>query len=159
MNEILNFRTSYFFPPITRYLGYVISIIGIIGVFNIGIQSLLICIVGLGLSFTRYGVLIDTKQKKLREYISVYWIKFGKWGILESYPYLTVLEITETTTMYSRSNVKHSDKNLVFKVTLLNENHHMKIPLRQLKSRDLAHRKAEDIANKIGVKKVIYSPK
>lgn len=143
----------------TRYLGYFISIIGILGLFNIGIQSLLICIVGLGLSFTRYGVLIDTKQKKLKEYNSIYWIKFGKWELLENYPYLTVLEITETTTMYSRANVEHSDKNLVFRVALLNENHRIKILLKQIKNKDLAHKTAEDIANKINVEKVIYSPK
>lgn len=86
-------------------------------------------------------------------------MKFGKWELLENFPYLTVLEITQTTRIYSQANVEHSDKNLVFRVTLLNKNHRIKILLEQIKSRDLAHKRAEDIANAINVEKVIYSPK
>lgn len=158
MVQPLNFKTSFIFPPMARYLGFLISIIGLFGVLSIGVKSLIILIVGLGVSFTRYGVLIDVNQKRLKEYTSVYWIKFGNWEPLENYPYLTVLEIIENQAMYSRANVKHSNKGMVFRITLLNENHYLKLLLKTLKDKDLAHKEAEEIADKIKVEKMIYSP-
>ncbi len=142
----------------TRYLGYIILLIGVFGIYTKGLESLIICIVGLGLSFTRYGVLIDLEQKRLKEYNSVYWIKFGNWESLTNYPYLTVLQITEKQSMYSKAQVEYSSKNLVFRITLLNENHYSKILLKQLNNKELAHKEAEKIAKEIKVDKVVYSP-
>jgi len=154
----MNFKTNYFFPTMTRYLGYIILLIGVFGIYTKGLESLIICIVGLGLSFTRYGVLIDLEQKRLKEYNSVYWIKFGNWESLTNYPYLTVLQITEKQSMYSKAQVEYSSKNLVFRITLLNENHYSKILLKQLNNKELAHKEAEKIAKEIKVDKVVYSP-
>ena len=154
----MNFKTDYFFPPMARYLGYIITLIGIIGIPKTGLTALAICIVGLGISFTRYGVLIDSEQNKLKEYLSVFWIKFGKWGSLKNYPYLTVLKVIEKHTMLSRANVEHTNKNLVCRITLLNENHYVKILLKQSKGEIEAEKQAEDIAQKLNIEKVIYSP-
>ncbi len=158
MEKFINFKTTYFFSTMGRYLGHIITLIGIIGLFTKGIETVVFCVVGLGLSFTRFGVLIDKENNKLKEYTSVFWIKLGGWKTLNHYPYITVLEITEKQTMYSNSNVAHSNKNLVFRITLLNENHYSKIVLKQLKDKELAHKEAENIAKVINVEKVIYSP-
>ena len=146
------------FAPMARVLGYIISVIGLFGVFSIGFKSLFIFLVGLGLSFTRSGVLIDVDKRRLKEYTSVFWVKFGKWELLDYYPYITVLEITESVAMFSSANVKHENKGLVFKITLLNENHYIKLLIKRLKDRDLAHYEAKKIADKLNVEKVIYSP-
>ncbi|HPF96788.1 MAG TPA: hypothetical protein PLZ00_05155 [Mangrovimonas sp.] len=158
MQKTLNFKTNYFFPPMARYLGYLITLIGLIGISTSGIQTLFISLIGLGISFTRYGVLIDVENRRLKQYNSVFWIKFGNWELLDYYPYVTVLEITERQSMYSRAQVEQSSRDLVFRVTLLNDNHYKKVLLKQLNYRELAHLEAEKVALAIGVEKVIYSP-
>lgn len=158
MQQILDFKTDYVFAPMARFLGYIIAVIGVFGVFSIGLKSLFFFLVGLGISFTRFGVLIDTEHKRLKEYTRVFWVKFGKWELLDDYPFITVLEIRESVAMFSNANVKHTHKNLMFKITLLTENHYEKILLKSMKDRDLAHHQAKEIAANINVEKVIYSP-
>lgn len=158
MNKHLNFKTNYFFPTPSRYLGYLITLIGILGVFSRGFETLFISLIGVGLSFTRLGVLIDNENGKFKEYTSVFWLKIGKWDSLKTYPYLTVLQISEKNTMYSRANVEHSSRNMVYRITLLNKNHYSKILLKQLNNKELAHKEALNIAETIKVEKVAYSP-
>lgn len=159
MTQYSDFKTNYFFPTITRYLGYIIIIIGLIGVFTRGYESLLISAVGIGLSFTRLGVLFDKENKKLKEYTNVFWFKLGKWESSMHYPFITVLEISEKNSMYSKANVEYASKELVFRITLLNENHRIKILLKQLKNKDNAHDETVTISRELDLKKVIYSPK
>lgn len=156
--KLLDFKTDYFFPTPSRYLGYVISLIGIIGIFTKGIETIIICFAGLGLSFTRYGVLIDKENLKLKEYLEIFWFKKGNWKSMELYPYLSVLEISQKSSTYSQANVEYTSREMVFRITLLNKNHYEKITLKQLENKEKAHKEAEKIATDLKIKKVIYSP-
>ena len=159
MNKPLHFKTHYFFPTPSRYLGYIITIIGIIGVFTRGIEVLFICPIGIGLSFTRSGVLVDKENSRLKEYTNIFGFKNGKWKLLTLYPYITVLTITEKAQYIVTQMLSFSSKQMVYRITLLNENHYEKILLRQLNDKDLAHAEAKRIATELGVEKVIYSPR
>jgi len=153
-----NFKTNYFFPTPARYLGYAMIAIGIIGIFTKGIETLLISVIGIGISFTQYGVLILPDENKIKEYLEVFWIKTGSWESLDFYQYITVLEITEKSTTYSQSNRQGSTRNLVFRITLLNENHYQKLLLKQLHDKDEAHKEAEELSQFLRIEKVVYSP-
>ncbi len=135
----LDFKTDYFFPTPSRYLGYVISLIGIIGVFTKGIETLIISIVGFGQNFTRFGVLIDKENRKLKECTEVFWFKKGSWQSMDTYPFVTVLAISEKSSMYSKANVEFSSREMVFRITLLNKNHYEKILLKQSKNKEETH--------------------
>jgi len=69
--KYLNFKTNYVFPTVSRYLGYLLFFIGIIAVFSGAIPMLLLCFFGLGLSFTRNGVLISQEKSTMKEYLEV----------------------------------------------------------------------------------------
>lgn len=155
-----NFQTDYVFPTISRYLGYLLSLLGIIAVISGSIPMLLLCFFGLGLSFTRNGVLIDQENLKMKEYLEIFWLKKGKWKSMELYPYLTILEITEKNSMYgARSNVEHISRQMVYRVTLLNSNHREKILLKQFKNKEVAHNEGEKMATNLQIEKVIYDPR
>lgn len=158
MKKLYNFKSIHVFPPMPRYLGYVITLFGILGLFTIGLRALLFCIIGLGLSFSIEGVLIDKVGNRFKEYSQFYWLKFGKWQSLTNYPYLTVLEITEKQTMYSRANVAHANTNIVYEITLLNDTHYSRILLKQVKQKEQAHMEAEQLAHDLQLEKVVYSP-
>ncbi len=158
--KLLNYKTNYVFPSISRYLGYLLSFVGIIAIFNVGIHMILLCFFGLGLSFTRSGVLIDKENLKIKEYLEIFWFKKGSWKSIELYPYLTILEITEKSSMYgARSNVEHISRKKVFRVTLLNNNHREKTLLKQFNDKEKAHKEGEKIAADLKIDKVIYDPR
>lgn len=60
--------------------------------------------------------------------------------------------------MYSRANVEYSTRKLIYRITLLNDNHYNKILLKQMNNREDAHTKASEIAKFLNIEKVIYSP-
>ena len=78
---------------------------------------------------------------------------------MELYPYLTILEISEKSSMYSKANVEFNSREMVFRITLLNINHREKILLKQLKNKEQAHNEGEKIATDLKIEKVIYNPR
>ena len=155
----MDFKVSNFFPPITRVLGYLIMIIGAIAMYTNGFETLFIVLIGFAISFSTKGVLIDVAGNRLKEYNSFFFIKFGKWIPLGNYPYLTVLEITEKTTMSSHGTLAgNSSREMVYRITLLSDNHYQKLLIQQLKNKEEAHKEAEKIADLIGVEKTVFSP-
>jgi hypothetical protein len=157
LNE-MSFKTGFFFPPFTRYLGFLILAIGVIAVFTNGIQVFFIAVIGFTVATTSVGVLLDPSNDKFKVYTSVMFVKFGKWQALNDFPYLTVLEITEKTSMQSHANVNFSQREMVYRITMLNHNHYQRILLKQLKDKDEAHTEAASLADLLGAEKVIFSP-
>ena len=158
MKNIADFKTNHFFSMAPRILGYVLILIGFIGVFTKGFETIIISLIGFGISFTRYGILIDVVDNKLKEYLQLFGIKLGKWQLLKNYPFITVLTITERTTIRSQSNLGSTTRKKVYRITLLSNNHYEKILLEQLNEEEQAHKKAEEYAQLYGFDKVIYSP-
>ncbi len=158
MKNIADFKTNHFFTLAPRILGYIMIVIGLIGVFSRGFETIIISIIGFGISFTRYGILIDIDNHKLKEYLQLFGIKLGKWQSLKDYPFITVLTITERTTVRSQSNLGSTTRKKVYRITLLNNNHYEKILLKQLNEEEQAHKEAEEYAQLYGFDKVIYSP-
>ena len=158
MKNIADFKTNHFFTLAPRILGYIMIVIGLIGVSSRGFETLIISIIDFGISFTRYGVLIDVVEHKLKEYLQLFGIKLEKWQSLKNYPFITVLTITERTTVRSQSNLGSTTRKKVYRITLLNDNHYEKILLKQLDKEEQAHKEAEEYSQLYGFDKVIYSP-
>ena len=155
----MDFKVSNFFPPVTRLLGVLIFVIGIIGLVTNGIQVFFIALIGFAIVFSTKGVSIDVANKKLKEYNNFFFIKFGKWQSLDQFPHITVLEITEKTSLGSHTTlVNSSSREMVYRITLLSKDHYQKLLIKQLKDKDIAHKETEKLADLIGFEKVIYSP-
>lgn len=143
----------------TRILGVLILVIGIVGVITNGLQVIFIPLIGFAIIFSSKGVLIDVAENKLKEYNSFFFIKFGKWQNLEHFPHITVLEITEKTSVSSHTTlVSTSSRNMVYRITLLSKSHYHKLLLQQLTDKEKAYQETEKLADLIGLKKVVFSP-
>jgi hypothetical protein len=155
----MNFKVSHFFPPVTRYLGFLILTIGVIALYTNGVQILFIALIGFAIAFSTKGVSIDVPNKKLKQYNNFFFIKFGKWQSLNHYPHITVLEITEKTSVGSHATlVSSSSREKVYRITLLSKDHYQKLLLQQLKNKEKAHQETEKLADLIGLEKVVFSP-
>ncbi|WP_438968974.1 hypothetical protein [Nonlabens sp.] len=141
----MNFKVTNFFPPMTRILGVLILVIGIVGVITNGLQVIFIPLIGFAIIFSSKGVLIDVAENKLKEYNSFFFIKFGKWQNLEHFPHITVLEITEKTSVSSHTTlVSASSRNMVYRITLLSKSHYHKLLLQQLTDKEKAYQETEN---------------
>ncbi|AGC77628.1 hypothetical protein LX97_02182 [Nonlabens dokdonensis] len=155
----MDFKVANFFPPMTRILGVLIFVIGVVGVITNGIQVIFIALIGFAIVFSTKGVLIDVSDNKLKEYNSFFFIKFGKWQSFDKFPHITVLEITEKTSVSSHTTlVSASSREMVYRITLLSKSHYQKLLLQQLKDKEKAHQETEKLADLIGLKKVVFSP-
>ncbi|OUS18085.1 hypothetical protein A9Q93_04105 [Nonlabens dokdonensis] len=143
----------------TRILGVLIFVIGIIGIVTNGLQVIFIALIGFAIVFSTKGVLIDVTNNKLKEYNSFFFIKFGKWQSFDKFPHITVLEITEKTSVSSHTTlVSASSREMVYRITLLSKSHYQKLLLQQLKDKEKAHQETEKLADLIGLRKVTFSP-
>lgn len=155
----MNFKVAHFFPPITRILGGLIFLIGIIGMVTNGPQVIFIPLIGAAIIFSSKGIWIDIQRNKLKEYNSFFFIKFGKWQNLEHFPHITVLEITEKTSVSNHTTlVSASSRKMVYRITLLSKDHYQKLLLQQLNNKERAHQETEKLADLLSLEKVIFSP-
>lgn len=155
----MNFKVAHFFPPMTRILGVLIFVIGVIGIITNGIQVIFIALIGVAIVFSTKGVKIDVSSNKLKEYNSFFFIKFGKWQSLDVFPHITVLEITEKTSVSSHTTlVSASSREMVYRITLLSKDHYQKLLLLQFKDEEKAHQETEKLADLLGLEKVVFSP-
>ncbi len=159
MTEIIDNRLNKYFPKAFVYIGYALIGYGLLYLFIKILIGLGLIIIGIYLSFSFNGIQIDSKKKKFKKYSSFFGWKKGIWESYNDYPYLTMLEITEKETGYSRGQVEFTSKYKVYRVCLLNNSHREKIILKNFKNKELASKSAKEFANKLNVKLTVYSPK
>lgn len=94
----INFRKGKL-PQNFRALGYISIVGGIVAFFNIGIVASLISLFGLILISVRDGMIINTDELLLKEYISVLFVKFGKWRSIKNPSELQIFKSMESQTM------------------------------------------------------------
>lgn len=95
---ILHYKTERL-PPNFIFLGIILMGIGIWTLFtSVWIGIIFIFIAGLCL-FTRSGVLIDTEEKRCKDYTRIFMIKFGKWIDISSIDHLEIKKSLNTQGM------------------------------------------------------------
>lgn len=157
MKQKLNFKTINFFPKSLVIIGYILIVLGLIIAF-LNFFFILIAFFGVVLTTTHYGIQFDLEKTLFKDYLYVLGAKFGKKQSSKDYPYLTVLRKNEKSAIYSLTNNSMVFKSIVFEITLLNENHYKKILLKRVFDKNTADKEAEEIAQKLNIKKVVYSP-
>lgn len=155
---MINFKTTYLFTLPLRLFGYLFIVVGLIATVNRGVGFIILAVLGIYLSFSRYGVLFDIDNKRFKEYTSYLWMKTGTWKSISGYPYLTVLTITEKQSIRSLSNNSTVSREVVYRITMLSENHFEKIRLIQMSTKSEAAEECERLADLLGLEKVVYSP-
>lgn len=156
---MIDFKSTFLLPLPAHVFGYLFILAGLYQVVmyqNLGF--LILTAVGLLVSFSRHGVLFNYNENRFKEYQRYFWVKMSAWKSLKDCPSLTVLTITEKTAVRSLANNAFTTKELVYRITLLSENHREKIRLIQLKDEAEAHKECERLADLLGLDKTVYSP-
>ena len=89
-DDMFSQKTERFFPAGLIFGGGMMILIGAVVLVIESILGILILLVGVCIVFLHYGLLIDFKENKYKEYWGLMGLKFGKWQNLPPIAYISL---------------------------------------------------------------------
>lgn len=119
---ILDYKTDRL-PANFIFLGVFLLIVGVWRVLVSDWFGIILLVISFLCLFIRWGILIDTKKRRLKEYVSFLWIKKGNWKEIAKINHLEISTIHQTQNL-SVASISRSDTEIVYKLfaVLPNEN-------------------------------------
>lgn len=154
MEDYIDNKTGKSFPQAAINGGYIFILFSPVFVMDSPLIGVALFFVGLLVSFTVSGVRIDLKNKKFKEYTRYYWIKIGNWISLKQYPFITMMNIRESSEAFSFSKNDTSLDNILYGIYLLDNKQTNKILIKKFKDKDEAILELSELAGKLGVRVV-----
>lgn len=151
-------RLGFSFPLIVVIGGGLLSFAGLISAIENPIIGVFMILVGSFFWSNAYGIQIDTKQNRFREFGSLFGIKNGKWHSLDNLPYISILKNRSGTRVYSMSSHSTTTINNSFVVCLLNHTHRKKFIIKKFNAYNQALSYAENISNQLSKSLVSFNP-
>jgi len=158
MKDIIKNNHGTVFPPAMVFAGYILLAFGIIVVITHWILGVILLFVSVFISFSFYGIDVDTDTKKYKEYSIYFGIKCGKWFSLDKFLFLTVLCNNEVYEIHSRANITTSESVRFYDVYLLDKQHREKLLLKKFKNADSAEDYAKKISGILDLELTNYDP-
>lgn len=158
-SKIITFVNGNLHPPARNFAGYILLVVGFIGMVFGGWASVFLFLVGIYLAFSKFGTEIKLETEMYREFSSIVGIKTGTWHHLNRYPYLCILKTRIVATAFSLSN-RNTDTGSedYFEVYLLSESHHHRILLKRCNTLEEAEASGVELAQKLDKPLVDFSP-
>lgn len=148
-----------YFPPAVRSFGYILLVVGILGVVINPVLGLILAAVGLAVALLKTGVQIDGHSKKMKAYTGFFNLKFGSWESMDGLTDIGVLRKRITTTAFSRANrPATTSDDTVFDVCLMDSAHRTKRVVQRLADADNATQQAKQLSEQLGLTYATYSP-
>ena len=95
-----------FFGPVQVFMGYIFIVLGLCCVIY-SPATLLLLIPGTFMAFTYSGTMIDTENKKIMPYTTLFGIiRTGKWIEVSLFSGFKIIKSNRRYTSYSRSNIR-----------------------------------------------------
>ena len=143
---ILKYTTGKL-PPNFFMLGIILLMLGILAAIMSEFGGLVAMPLSIPLLFIRTGILIDTKEKRIKKYIGLFTCKTGKWESIAPIKHLQIIRVRQTTGMAVLS-ITRNETNIVYKLlaVLPNEN----IELLSGEGRHIGEA-ADEISNKLSI--------
>lgn len=113
---ILHYKTERL-PHNFIFLGIILMGIGIWTLFTLEWTGIIFIFVAVLCLFTRSGILIDTDEKRCKDYTCIFMIKFGKWIDISSVDHLEIKKSLNTQGM-SVLSISRRDTITVYKLFL-----------------------------------------
>jgi hypothetical protein len=143
---IRNNNLGKFFGPSSSYMGYVFLACGIFAEIY-SLLSLTLIIPGLFMAFTYNGIIIDTANKKVKPYTSLFGIiKTGKWINADQFSRFNIIKATKKYTTYSRANLRFDMNVSDIELLLINRNGKNKVILNKYSNFEDAHKEMEELS-------------
>src|SRR5690606_22845848 len=111
----------------------------LLGFFNSNAKiGFVILIIGIIIVFTRKGTIIDFNEKKIKQYVGLFFIKIGRWKSIENYSFISILHLNQKSYGYSRTGVEFSERRKIYRVCFLNDSHREKLTIKDFKEIETA---------------------
>lgn len=157
----IDYKQNRVFPLMFVMIGATLCLCGLIllSSFNSNaIVGLVLLAIGVIIVFTRKGAIIDFRERKIKYYIGLFFIRIGNWKTIESYSFISILHLNQQSSGYSRTGIKFTEKTKVYRIYLLNNSHREKLKINDFKDLEIATLEANKIAKKLNFEFVIYNP-
>lgn len=142
---IRNNNLGKFFGPSSSYMGYVFIACGIFAT-TYSLLSLTLIIPGIFMAFTYNGTIIDTDNKKVKPYTSLFGIiRTGKWINADQFKRFSIIKARKKYTIYSRTNVRFDMDISDIQLILINRNSTKKVILNKYSNFEDAHKEMEEL--------------
>ncbi len=151
-----NFTTGKLFSKPLIFTGYLLMLLGILGI--VSYVGLVLILVGFVASFSTTGVDLDISNKRLKEYSKIFGYKWGDWVSYEDYPYIAVLKRMESSTVYSRAQIATTDTSTYYDINLMNKSHRKKVILSRMKGVEEAEKAAKELCLELDLEYAQYNP-
>jgi hypothetical protein len=140
-----NHNHGKFFGPVQVFMGYIFIVLGLCCViYSPG--TLLLVIPGTFMAFTYSGTIIDTENKKIMPYTTLFGIiRTGKWIEVSAFSIFKIVKSNRRYTSYSRSNVR-LDMNITdISLLLVSKRGTKKVVLNRFTNFEDARREMEEL--------------
>jgi hypothetical protein len=142
---IRNNKLGKFFGPSSSYTGYVFIICGIVAT-TYSLLALTLLIPGFFMAFTYNGTIVDTDNKRVMPYTSIFGIfKTGKWIDTNQFTRFNIIKATKKYTSYSRANVRFDMNVSDIELLLINRNGTKKIVLNKYTNFEDAQKEMQEL--------------
>jgi hypothetical protein len=143
---IRNNNLGKFFGPSSGYMGYVFIACGIFAT-TYSLLSLTLIVPGIFMAFTYNGTIIDTDNKKVKPYTSLFGIiRTGKWINADQFTRFNIIKATKKYTSYSRANIRFDMNVSDIELLLINRNGNKKVILNKYNNFEDAHKEMEELS-------------
>lgn len=153
-NDYLKYNLGHMLPPIAVYMGYLFMLVGIPSIiFGNPFLGGGIILLGMFISFTYRGVIIDVQKRKILTFTSIVWIKRDKQvKNMDDYGILTVNRSSMSYRSYSWANKSTVFTNHYYTIFLSKDTSKRGIPLATFKKRENALEEAQKLEKLFGLR-------
>ncbi len=153
-NRYLKYNLGHMLPPVAVYMGYFFMLVGIPSIiFGNPFLGGGIILLGMFISFTFRGVIIDVDKKEVLTYTSVIWIKRDKQvKNVDDYSIITVNRSSMSYRSYSWANRSAVFTNHYYTIFLSKDTGKRGIPVATFKKRGSALEEAQKLETLFGLR-------
>lgn len=158
--ETIHFDHGPSFELAIRLISGAFGVTGIVSILTGSALAILVGLIILTCALyaitTKSGVIIDREKKLLREYVSYYGIKGGKWVSLQKFPHLVILRAQKNPPLFHKG--KAPEREDVYKLYLMNKSHYTRVPLKTFDSQEEAMELAAQLSRELGLEVRKFNP-
>ena len=153
-NKYLKYSLGHMLPPIAVYMGYFFMLVGLpCIIFGNPFLGIGIILLGMFVSFTFRGVIIDVQKREVLTYTSIIWVKRDiEVKYLDDYSIITVNRSSMSYRSYSWSNRSAVFTNHYYTLFLSKDTSKKGVPLATFKKREAALEEAHKLEKLFGLK-------
>lgn len=120
---ISTFKTANL-PIHIQSLGIILIIAGLWNIFYNPIIGIVVILISAPFLLVHYGVAIDNKEYKLKEYFNILGIKLGQWKDIDNAQAVQIIEVDESQRMWV-SSISRTSYKKTYKLYLSLEDEHI----------------------------------